>query len=183
MPSARTSWNLTQNASVRRALKIAVDFSCGAIAAFVGFVVQFSALTPIALDIALTCALAGAIVAAVNAIGISYRTTWRYIGVKEPLVFMTCSGAVFIALGVLKVTHLVRLTWASVLLSAVLAQLLCSSARTLRRWRLAYLRRRRHAYRRPVSPIGDRHRILIVGAGDVGFAVGRQLRERRLRDV
>lgn len=183
MPSARTSWNLTQNASVRRALKIAVDFSCGAIAAFVGFVVQFSALTPIALDVALTCALAGAIVAAVNAIGISYRTTWRYIGVKEPLVFMTCSGAVFIALGVLKVTHLVRLTWASVLLSAVLAQLLCSSARTLRRWRLAYLRRRRHAYRRSVSPIGDRHRILIVGAGDVGFAVGRQLRERRLRDV
>ncbi len=66
MPSARTSWELTQNPIVRRALKIAVDFSCGAIAAFVGFVVQFGALAPIAIHVALTCALAGAIVAAVN---------------------------------------------------------------------------------------------------------------------
>jgi nucleoside-diphosphate-sugar epimerase len=183
MPSARTSWKLTQDPTVRRTLKIAVDFSCGAVAALVGFVVQGGNLESIALQVALTCSLTGVIVAAVNAIGISYRTTWRYMGVKEPLVFMTCSGAVFAALGMLKVTRLVPLTWASVLLSAVLAQLLCSSARTLRRWRLAVIRRRRDAYRRAISPIADRHRILIVGAGDVGFAIGQQMHERRPRDV
>ena len=183
MPSARTSWELTQNPVVRRTLKIAVDFSCGAVAALVGFIVEARPLAPIVLQITLTCVLAGAIVAAVNAIGISYRTTWRYIGVKEPLVFMTCSGAVFVALGVLKATKLVPLTWASVLLAAVLAQLLCSSARTVRRWRLSVLRRRRDAYRRATSPIGDRHRILIVGAGNAGFAIGQQLHERRPRDV
>jgi len=183
MPVVRTRWDLTQNPIVRRTLKIAVDFSCGAIAALVGFIVQFSALWPIALSVALTCILTGAIVATVNAAGISYRTTWRYVGVKEPLVFMTCSGAVFVALGLLKVTRLEHLTWASVLLSSALAQLLCSSARTLRRWRLSALRRRRHAYRRAQGPFADRHRILIVGAGDVGFAAGRQLQERRARDV
>ena len=183
MPVARTRWALAQNPIVRRTLKIAVDFSCGAIAALVGFVVQFSALRPIALSVALTCVLVGVVVAAVNAIGISYRTTWRYVGVKEPLVFMTCSGAVFVVLGLLKVTQLEHLTWASVLLSSTLAQLLCSSARTLRRWRLSSLRRQRHAYRRVVGPVADRHRILIVGAGDVGFAAGQQLHERRPRDV
>jgi len=183
MPSARTNWELAQNPTVRRTLKVAVDFSCGAVAAFVGFVVQRVYLAPIALPIALTCSLTGAIVAAVNAIGISYRTTWRYMGVKEPLVFMTCSAFVFAVLGLLKVTELVPLTWASVLLSALLAQLLCSSARTLRRWRLAVLRRRRDTRRRAISPIADRHRILIVGAGDVGFAIGQQLHERRPRDV
>src|SRR5881275_2844857 len=143
MASARTGWELTQNPIVRRGFKIAVDFSCGAIAAFAGFVVQFGALATIALPVALTCALAGAIVAAVNAIGISYRTTWRYIGVKEPLVFMLCSAAVFVALGTLELTGLVPLDIGSVLLAAVLAQLLCSSARTARRWRLSLLRRRR----------------------------------------
>jgi len=183
MPSGSSRLDLTQNPVVRRGLKIAVDFSCGAIAALVGFVVQFGALAPIAVQVALTCALTGAIVAAVNAIGISYRTTWRYVGVKEPLVFMTCSGVVFFALGLLKVSRLVPLTWASVLLSAVLAQLLCSSARTARRWRLSSLRRRRDGYRRAMSPIADRHRILIVGAGDVGFAIGQLLHERRPRDV
>jgi nucleoside-diphosphate-sugar epimerase len=183
MPVVRSRWDLAQNPIVRRTLKIAVDFSCGAIAALVGFIVQFSALRPIALSVALTCVLTGAIVATVNAAGISYRTTWRYVGVKEPLVFMTCSGAVFVALGLLKVTQVVHLTWASVLLSSALAQLLCSSARTLRRWRLSALRRRRHAYRRTLGPVADRHRILIVGAGDVGFAAGQQLRERRTRDV
>jgi hypothetical protein len=113
MPSARTSWKLTQDPTVRRTLKIAVDFSCGAVAALVGFAVQGGNLESIALHVALTCSLTGVIVAAVNAIGISYRTTWRYMGVKEPLVFMTCSGAVFAALGMLKVTRLVPLTWAS----------------------------------------------------------------------
>ena len=93
MQSARTRWTLTRDPAVRRTIKIAVDFSCGVLAVLIAFLV--------------TSALAGAIVAAVNAIGISYRTTWRYVGVKEPLVFMVCSAAVLAALGVLKVSGLV----------------------------------------------------------------------------
>jgi nucleoside-diphosphate-sugar epimerase len=123
----------------------------------IAFAAQGGRGNPSLLEIALTSALAGAIVAAVNAIGISYRTTWRYVGVKEPVVFMVASAAVFATLGVLQVTRLVPIETASVLTAAVLAQLLCSSARTARRWR--------------------------VGAGHVGFAIGQQLQDLRLRDV
>src|SRR4051794_5524206 len=137
MPSARTRWTLPRNPAVRRTLKIAVDFSCGAIAALIGFAVQGGSGDATLVQIFLTSVLTGAIVAAVNAIGISYRTTWRYMGVKEPLVFMVCSAAVFATLGTLKLAGLVPINAASVLLAAVLAQLLCSSARTARRWRLS----------------------------------------------
>src|SRR5215207_4964584 len=88
MQSAGTSWTLTRDPAVRRTLKIAVDFSCGALAVLVGFVAQGGRLNPTLFQACATAALAGAIVATVNAVGISYRTTWRYVGVKEPLVFM-----------------------------------------------------------------------------------------------
>ena len=88
---------------------------------------------------------AGSALALVTTSAIAVLAGAAVTRVVPPHWLRRIAGAVFIALGVLKVTHLVRLTWASVLLSAVLAQLLCSSARTIRRWRLAYLRRRRHA--------------------------------------
>ena len=161
---------------------MAVDFSCGVLAVFIAFAVQEGRSNPNAVQILLTSAIAGAVVAAVNAIGISYRTTWRYIGVKEPVVFMVCSAAVFATLGVLQITGLVPINVAAMLVAAVLAQLFCSSARTARRWRLSLLRRRRspspEASRAAGSAFGDRHRVLIVGAGQVGFAVGQQLRDR-----
>jgi nucleoside-diphosphate-sugar epimerase len=161
---------------------MAVDFSCGVLAVFIAFAVQEGRSNPNAVQILLTSAIAGAVVAAVNAIGISYRTTWRYVGVKEPVVFMVCSAAVFATLGVLQITGLVPINVAAMLVAAVLAQLFCSSARTARRWRLSLLRRRRspspEASRAAGSAFGDRHRVLIVGAGQVGFAVGQQLRDR-----
>ena len=133
MPSGRTRWTLARDPAVRRTIKIAVDFSCGVLAVLIGFVVQAGRGSPNAVQIILTSVLAGAIVAAVNAIGISYRTTWRYVGVKEPLVFMGCSLAVFLTLGALAISGVVPIEMASVLVAAVLAQVFCSSARTARR--------------------------------------------------
>jgi len=185
MHSAGTSWTLTRNPAVRRTVKIAVDFSCGALAVLVAFALQSGRWQPTLGQIAITAALAGAIVAAVNSIGINYRTTWRYAGLKEPLVFMVCSAAVFAAVGVLKVNRVVPIEWSSVTVAAVLAQLLCSSARTARRWRLSLVRRRRRtdADGTQAFLFGDRHRVLIVGAGHVGFAVGQQLQEIHRHDV
>jgi nucleoside-diphosphate-sugar epimerase len=184
MKSTRTRWTLTRDPAVRRTIKIAVDFSCGVLAVLLGFAVQGGRGSPNALQIILTSALAGAIVAAVNAIGISYRTTWRYVGVKEPLVFMGCSAAVFLTLGALAIGGIVPIEMASVLVASVLAQVFCSSARTARRWRLSLLRRRRRETSPATDgPFGDRHRVLIVGAGQVGFEVGQQLRDRRLGHV
>ena len=184
MKSTRTRWTLTRDPAVRRTIKIAVDFSCGVLAVLIGFAVQAGRGSPNALQIILTSALAGAIVAAVNAIGISYRTTWRYVGVKEPLVFMGCSAAVFLTLGALALARIVPIEMASVLVASVLAQVFCSSARTARRWRLSLLRRRRRETSPAADgPFGDRHRVLIVGAGQVGFEVGQQLRDRRLGHV
>ena len=184
MKSTRTRWTLTRDPAVRRTIKIAVDFSCGVLAVLIGFAVQGGRGSPNALQIILTSALAGAIVAAVNAIGISYRTTWRYVGVKEPLVFMGCSAAVFLTLGALAFGGIVPIEMASVLVASVLAQVFCSSARTARRWRLSLLRRRRRETSPATDgPFGDRHRVLIVGAGQVGFEVGQQLRDRRLGHV
>jgi len=132
MPIGRTRWSLTENPAVRRTLKIAVDFSCGVLAVLIGFAVQPGVRHPNLVQILLTSALAGAVVAAVNSIGISYRTTWRYIGVKEPVVLMMCSAAVFATLSMLRVVGLVPIETASMLVAAVLAQLFCSSARTAR---------------------------------------------------
>src|SRR4029078_4102790 len=184
MKSTRTRWTLTRDPAVRRTIKIAVDFSCGVLACLICFAVQAGRGSPNARQIILTSALAGAIVAAVNAIGISYRTTWRYVGVKEPLVCMGCSVALFLTLGALAMTDVVPLEMASILVASVSAQVFCSSARTARRWRLSLLRRRRReATVTAESPFGDRHRVLIVGAGHVGFEVGQQLRDRRLGHV
>jgi len=184
MQSGRTRWTLTRDPAVRRTIKIAVDFSCGVLAVLIAFAVQSGRGHPTAIQIVVTSVLAGAIVAAVNAIGISYRTTWRYVGVKEPLVFMGCSAAVFAALGTLEITGAVPIETASMLVAAVLAQVFCSSARTARRWRLSLVRRRRRELTSPAAgPFGDRHRVLIVGAGHVGFEVGQQLRDRRLGHV
>ena len=180
MSSGRTRWRLTRNPAIRRTLKIAVDFSCGVLAVLIAFAVQEGQGNPTAIQIVLTSAFAGVVVAAVNAIGISYRTTWRYMGVKEPVVFMVCSAAVFATLGALQITGLVPINVASMLVAAALAQLFCSSARTARRWRTSLLRRRRPPSSAASSPFGDRHRVLIVGAGQVGFAVGQQLRDRRV---
>ena len=143
MQSGRTRWTLTRDPAVRRTIKIAVDFSCGVLAVLIAFAVQSGRGHPTAIQIVVTSVLAGAIVAAVNAIGISYRTTWRYVGVKEPLVFMGCSAAVFAALGTLEITGAVPIETASMLVAAVLAQVFCSSARTARRWRLSLVRRDR----------------------------------------
>ncbi len=184
MQSAGTSWTLTQDPAVRRTLKIAVDFSCGALAVLVGFALESGRHSSSLLPIALTAVLAGAIVAAVNSIGISYRTTWRYVGVKEPVVFMVSSAAVFAALGVLKVNGAVPIEWSSVMVASVLAQILCSSARTARRWRLSLARRRRRDPQRGQAfEFGDRHRVLIVGAGHVGFTIGQQLQELHRHDT
>ena len=185
MKSTRTRWTLTRDPAVRRTIKIAVDFSCGVLAVLIGFAVQLGRGSPNALQIILTSALAGAIVAAVNAIGISYRTTWRYVGVKEPLVFMGCSAAVFLTLGAL-----------------ALFRVGCRS-----RWRRSWSRR--CSRRCSAAPRGQ----LAVGAsvcfavaavnrplqstvrsatgiacsslarGQVGFEVGQQLRDRRLGHV
>ena len=155
MQSARKSWTLTRNPAVRRTVKIAVDFSCGALAVLVAFVLQSGRWNPTLGQIAITATLAGVIVAAVNSIGINYRTTWRYAGLKEPLVFMVCSAAVFAGVGVLKINGAVPIEWSSVTVAAVLAQLLCSSARTARRWRLTLLRRRRDMSRTETFPFGE----------------------------
>jgi nucleoside-diphosphate-sugar epimerase len=185
MQRAGTSWTLTRNPAVRRTVKIAVDFSCGALAVLIAFILQSGRWHPTLVQVAITATLAGAIVAAVNSIGINYRTTWRYAGLKEPLVFMVCSAAVFAAVGVLKINGAVPIEWSSVTVAAVLAQLLCSSARTARRWRLSLVRRRRRgdAGHTQAFLFGDRHRVLIVGAGHVGFAVGQQLQEIHRHDV
>jgi len=103
MQKAGTSWTLTRNPAVRRTVKIAVDFSCGALAVLIAFVLQSGRWQPSIAQVAITATFAGVIVAAVNSIGINYRTTWRYAGLKEPLVFMVCSAAVFATVGVLKI--------------------------------------------------------------------------------
>src|SRR5947208_3782491 len=115
MPIGRTRWSLTENPAVRRTLKIAVDFSCGGLAVLIGFAVQTGSQHPSIIQILTTSALAGAVVAAVNSIGISYRTTWRYIGVKEPVVLMMCSAAVLATLSTLRISGLVPIETASML--------------------------------------------------------------------
>ena len=66
----------------------------------------------------------------------------------------------------------------TILLVPLLAFALANGARTLRRWQLAYMRKRRSVDRRSARVI-ERHRLLIVGAGDAGFAISQQIEEFR----
>ena len=123
-------------------------------------------------------ALVGTVVSAGNAAGLSYRTTWRYSNVKEQLVLTLTSCAVFLVLVTLGALRIVALPMSTVLLVPLLTFALSTGARTLRRWQLAYTRRRRSVgglNERRLAASAVRIVVASLAMGATAYAVNRWL--------
>lgn len=181
MPTMHSRWEIIQKQSIRGAVKAGLDFVCGVLAVLLGLASAHRLDASSAIASLMLALLVGTVVSAGNAAGLSYRTTWRYSNVKEQLVLTLTSCAVFLVLVTLGALRIVALPMSTVLLVPLLTFALSTGARTLRRWQLAYTRRRRSVARQAeqASRAAQGHRILVVGAGHAGFMISRQLEESR----
>src|SRR2546430_4918518 len=156
----------------RRAVKASVDFWCAATAVVVAVAVgegipAFGVTQTVALTL-----LVGLLLVVADALGGAYRTIWRYTSLPDALTVTLSSAVVFIALLVLQLLGLLNLTAATTLLLVLLMLFFCVGVRTLRRWSVADAKQRK---RPPVAAAASPHRVLIVGAGEHGLSIGREL--------
>ncbi len=104
----------------------------------------------------------------------SYRSIWRYTSVHEAMAICASSGVVFLVLMLASWLEFLALPASTILLIALLILFCCTALRVLRRWQVAEARGRV-----PVSPTGTSHRpprrLLIVGAGEHGLSMGREI--------
>jgi len=161
------------NPVTRRAVKASVDFWCAATAVVVAVAVGEGIPTfGVTQTIALTL-LVGLLLVVADALGGAYRTIWRYTSLPDALTVTLSSAVVFIALLVLQLLGLLNLTAATTLLLVLLMLFFCVGVRTLRRWSVADAKQRK---RLPVAAAASPHRVLIVGAGNHGLSIGRELK-------
>src|SRR5207249_1575794 len=107
-----------------------------------------------------------------DGLGGAYRTIWRYTSLPYALTVSLSSAVVFVALLVLQLLGLLNLTAATTLLLVLLMLFFCVGVLTLRRWSVADAKRRK---RPSVEAVASPHRVLIVGAGEHGLSIGREL--------
>src|SRR5256886_633934 len=160
------------NPVTRRAVKASVDFWCAATAVVVAVAVGEGIPTfGVTQTVALTL-LVGLLLVVADALGGAYRTIWRYTSLPDALTVTLSSAVVFIALLVLQLLGLLNLAAATTLLLVLLMLFFCVGVRTLRRWSVADAKQRK---RPPVAAAASPHRVLIVGAGEHGLSIGREL--------
>lgn len=163
-----------RHAGVRRAVKVGVDFCCGAAAVVTAVAVSEGILTAGVAETASLALLVGLVLVLADGLGGSYRAIWRYTSMREALTLSVSSTVVLGALLVLRGLGTVGMSVATLLLMVLLMLFLCVSVRALRRWSVADARQRAH----PVGGGGTAsHRVLIAGAGQHGLSIGRELLE------
>src|SRR6266705_3532117 len=94
------------------------------------------------------------------------------VAVGEGIATFGVTQTMALTLLVLQLFGLVNLTAATTLLLVLLMLFFCVGVRTLRRWSVADAKRRK---RPPVAAVASPHRVLIVGAGEHGLSIGREL--------
>ncbi len=166
---------------LRRAVKILLDFCCGALAVTVALGVEDGARLRVA-ETAWLAAGVGSLLVLAHALGGSYRAIWRYTSLSEAIVVAVSTGVAALALLVVRYLNVIPLGGSAILLVALLTLFGCIGVRTLRRWQVAATKQLRRE-RRASSPLRAPRRILIVGAGEHGLSIGRELAERGSDDV
>ena len=171
-----TSW--LETIEWLRILQVLLDAVIVALAVTAAFLIRFDGkLTPIFLHQLLTCmpVLVVVRIAANYMCGV-YRRLWRYTGLTETVelavsVLIVTTGLMIIrALGQLPVDGL-QLSYGIILTEPAVTFLLLASARVARRMQTEH-QHRRH-WRQPL-----RRRALVVGAGDAGQMVVKELGNR-----
>ena len=163
------------DSALRRAVKILLDFCCGALAVTVALGVEDGARVR-APDTAWLAAGVGCLLVLGHALGGSYRAIWRYTSLAEAIVVALSTGVAAIALLVTRYLNLVPLDGSAILLVALLTLFGCIGVRALRRWQATTTKQLRRE-RRVSSPLRAPRRVLIVGAGEHGLSIGRELAE------
>ena len=163
---------------VRRAVKVLLDFGCGTLAVVVAIAVAQDVPTPGVEATGVLAAAMGLLFVAAHAVRGSYRAIWRYTSLREVIAVATATLVVAAALVLLRALAVIPLRDETILLSWLLVLFLCVGLRTLRRWQMGTTRRY-WRQRRAQAPSHAPRPVLIVGAGEHGLSIGRELVERR----
>lgn len=167
--------------TLRRSVKAAIDFLCGVAAVLIGYQVTGPADVPLA-SIVLLCVMVGSVVALANAAWSGYRTIWHYTSMAEAAMLAIASIAVLVGLALVLLLQGMPLARPSVLLIPLLVLALTSGVRMLRRWHVAFMKRRDRMRRSSGRPETER-RVLVAGAGDAGLLVSRDFIQSAPRGV
>jgi nucleoside-diphosphate-sugar epimerase len=164
--------------TVRRAVKMALDFGCAAlsiilaVAASEGFAAAWTG------EVLAVATAAGLVLVAAHAVWGSYRAIWRYASLREVIPVAVAALVVTAGLEAGRMAGVVPLSGGSVLLGVLLMLFSCVALRALRRWQMAATKRSRRE-RWAATPGHAPRGVLIVGAGEHGLSIGRELVERR----
>lgn len=173
--------DVIRDGQLRRTVKAAVDFCCGAGAVALALALS-DGLAPLGVVRAgLLAGGVGLLVVAAVALSGSHRAIWRYTSLREVIALALASVTVFAALVAVDAVELAPITPATALLIALLMLVSCVGARAFRRWCATEAHRRE---RRREGPDGrtDR-RVLIAGAGEHGLSIGREMAYGGMRGV
>ena len=158
---------------LRRAVKSAVDFFCGAGAVVVALAVTHGLPTLGTIQSGAVAAGVGLLV--VTAVGLSgsHRAIWRYTSLREAIALALASITILAALLAAGALGASAITPATALLVALLMLVSCVGARAFRRWYATEAKRRERVSAGP-DGAGAR-RVLIAGAGEHGLSIGREI--------
>ena len=161
-----------RHAGVRRAVKVGVDFCCGACAVVTAVAVSEGVGTVGVGETAALALLVGLVLVVADGLGGSYRAIWRYTSMREAVTLSVSSSVVLGALLALRGLGTLGMSVATLLLVVLLMLFLSVGVRALRRWSVAEAKQRAHASGTSAAPP---HRVLIAGAGQHGLSIGREL--------
>ena len=167
-----------RHGAVRRAAKILLDFVSAAGAIMVAVTVENGFAAAAAGETLALATAAGFVLVAAHAVWGSYRSIWRYASLREVVPVVVAAFVVTAGLELGRIAHVVPLSAGTILFAVLLMLFGCVGIRALRRWQMAATKRARRG-RDAEAPRQGSRAVLIVGAGEHGLSVGREIAERR----
>jgi nucleoside-diphosphate-sugar epimerase len=166
------------HAALRRAVKMVLDFVSAAVAILVAEAFSSGIAAATSRSALAAATSAGLVLVSALTVCGSYSAIWRYTSLREAIAIAISVVLVSAGLVAGRLAHLVSLPGETILLGALLILFLCIGLRVLRRWQMVVSKAHRPA-RRTGSWRHAPGRILIVGAGEHGLSIGRELVQRR----
>jgi len=161
-----------RNPAHRRYIKAGVDFLCGAGSAVLAITINGSGFTREFVHILALANVVGTSLVAADAITDGYRSMWRYTSLPEAKLIAVYSTLLLAGMLVARSLGMLGLSLGSMLLLSLLVLFSCVGVRALRRWQvLAAERAGRLAELEAAPP----RRLLLVGAGEHGLSISRDL--------
>lgn len=166
-----------RHGAVRRAVKMLLDFVSAAGAIVVAMTVENGPAAGSTRETLALASAAGFVLVAAHAVWGSYRAIWRYASMREVVPIVVAAFVVTAGLETGRIAGVVTLSPATILLAVLLMLFGCVGIRAVRRWQMAATKRARRGHR-VAAPRQASRAVLIVGAGEHGLTVGRELVER-----